>query len=104
MQRTKNHGLLYKQLCKDSCASRQGMADYLITMRKWGNEEEWEPVTRGGRERFHDYIGSTREKEAAMARGRDGEEIERLDGQIEALEEALGGAGADGANRPLGVL
>jgi DNA modification methylase len=35
MQRTNNHGLLYKQLRKDSCASRQGMADYLITFRKW---------------------------------------------------------------------
>lgn len=77
MQRTKNHGLLYKQLCKDSCASRQGMADYLITMRKWDNEDEWEPVTRNG-ERFHDYIGSTKEKEAATALDRDSEEIERL--------------------------
>lgn len=45
MQRTKNHGLLYKQLRADSCASRQGMADYVIVMRKWGNEEEWIPVT-----------------------------------------------------------
>ena len=58
MQRTKNHGLLYKQLCKDSAASRQGMADYIIVMRKWGDESKWEPVTRGG-ERFFDYIGST---------------------------------------------
>ncbi len=36
MQRTNNHGLLYKQLRVDSTASRQGMADYLITFRKWG--------------------------------------------------------------------
>lgn len=35
MQRTNNHGLLYKQLRKDSCASRQGMADYLLAFRKW---------------------------------------------------------------------
>lgn len=35
MQRTNNHGLLYKQLRKDSAASRQGMADYLVTFRKW---------------------------------------------------------------------
>jgi len=35
MQRTKNHGLLHKQLCKDSSASRQGMADYLVVFRKW---------------------------------------------------------------------
>ncbi len=35
MQRTKNHGLLYKELRRDSTRSRQGMADYIITMRKW---------------------------------------------------------------------
>ncbi len=64
MQRTKNHGLLYKQLCKDSAASRQGMADYLIVMRKWGDEELWEPVTRNG-ERFFDYIGSTEHRPTA---------------------------------------
>jgi DNA modification methylase/superfamily II DNA or RNA helicase len=58
MQRTKNHGLLYKQLCKDSSASRQGMADYIIVMRKWADEEKWEPVTRG-KERFCDYVGSS---------------------------------------------
>jgi hypothetical protein len=58
MQRTKNHGLLYKQLCKDSAASRQGMADYVIVMRKWGDETKWDAVTRGG-ERFFDYIGSS---------------------------------------------
>lgn len=77
MQRTKNHGLLYKQLCKDSSASRQGMADYLIVMRKWGDESKWEPVTRGG-ERFFDYIGSTKEREAAISFGNDGERLERL--------------------------
>jgi hypothetical protein len=38
MQRTKNHGLLYKEVCKDSCGSRQGMADYLLVFRKWGGE------------------------------------------------------------------
>ena len=59
MQRTKNHGLLYKQLCKDSAASRQGMADYMIVMRKWGDETKWDAVTNGG-ERFFDYIGSTK--------------------------------------------
>lgn len=35
MQRTKNHGLLYKQLRKDSCASRMGMADFVLAFRKW---------------------------------------------------------------------
>jgi adenine specific DNA methylase Mod len=78
MQRTKNHGLLYKQLCKDSAASRQGMADYIIVMRKWGDETKWKPVTRDGGERFFDYIGSTKEREAAMSLGRDGEDLTRL--------------------------
>lgn len=36
MQRTKAIGLLYKQLKKDSCMSRQGIPDYLVTMRKPG--------------------------------------------------------------------
>jgi DNA modification methylase len=36
MQRTKALGLLYKQLKKDSCRSRQGIADYLVPMRKPG--------------------------------------------------------------------
>lgn len=44
MQRTKNHGLLYKQLRKDSTYSRQGMADYVLTFRKWA-EDDVEPVT-----------------------------------------------------------
>jgi len=36
MQRTKAIGLLHKQLIKDSALSRQGIADYLVTMRKPG--------------------------------------------------------------------
>lgn len=36
MQRTKALGLLHKQLKKDACMSRQGIADYLVTMRKPG--------------------------------------------------------------------
>lgn len=43
MQRTKALGLLHKQLKKDSCMSRQGIADYLVTFRKPGKNEE--PVT-----------------------------------------------------------
>lgn len=43
MQRTKALGLLYKQLRKDSAMSRQGIADYLVVMRKPG--ENMEPVT-----------------------------------------------------------
>jgi DNA modification methylase len=38
MQRTKSHGLLYKQLRKDSSHSRQGMADYLVVFRKWADD------------------------------------------------------------------
>lgn len=37
MQRTKALGLLHKQIKKDSCMSRQGIADYLVTMRKPGD-------------------------------------------------------------------
>lgn len=40
MQRTKAIGLLHKQLKKDSCISRQGIPDYLVTMRKPGVNPE----------------------------------------------------------------
>ncbi len=40
MQRTKAIGLLHKQLKKDSCMSRQGIPDYLVTMRKRGDNPE----------------------------------------------------------------
>lgn len=40
MQRTKALGLLHKQLKKDSCMSRQGVPDYLVTMRKPGVNPE----------------------------------------------------------------
>lgn len=43
MQRTKAIGLLHKQLKKDSAMSRQGIPDYLVTMRKDGINPE--PVT-----------------------------------------------------------
>lgn len=45
MQRTKSHGLLYKQLRKDSSYSRQGLPDYLVMFRKWSSEGDLEPVT-----------------------------------------------------------
>jgi len=44
MQRTKAIGLLYKQLRKDSTISRQGIPDYLVTMRKPGVNPD--PVTK----------------------------------------------------------
>jgi len=40
MQRTKALGLLHKQIKKDSCMSRQGIPDYIITMRKPGDNPE----------------------------------------------------------------
>ena len=43
MQRTKAIGLLHKQLMKDSSLSRQGIPDYLVVMRKPG--ENPEPVS-----------------------------------------------------------
>lgn len=40
MQRTKALGLLHKQIKKDSAMCRQGIADYIITMRKPGENQE----------------------------------------------------------------
>lgn len=40
MQRTKALGLLHKQLKKDSSMCRQGIADYIITFRKDGDNDE----------------------------------------------------------------
>ena len=43
LQRTKALGLLHKQLKKDAAMCRQGIADYLVTMRKPGDNPQ--PVT-----------------------------------------------------------
>jgi DNA modification methylase len=48
MQRTKALGLLHKQIKKDSCMSRQGIPDYLVTMRKPGVNDE--PVSHTAEE------------------------------------------------------
>lgn len=40
MQRTKALGLLHKTIRKDSSMSRQGIADYLVTMRKPGENDK----------------------------------------------------------------
>lgn len=40
MQRTKALGLLWKQIKKDSSMNRQGIPDYIITMRKPGDNPE----------------------------------------------------------------
>lgn len=38
--RTKALGLMHKQICKDSAMCRNGLPDYIITMRKPGDNEE----------------------------------------------------------------
>ncbi len=62
MQRTKNQGLLHKQLCDDSAYSRQGMADYLMVFRKWDGRpstgEFPKPVGVDPLYRFTSYIGT----------------------------------------------
>lgn len=58
-QRTKALGLLHKQIVKDSCMSRQGIPDYLVTMRKPGINPE--PV-KGC---FEDYHGEMEEPDRA---------------------------------------
>lgn len=40
MQRTKALGLLHKQIKKDSCMSRMGIPDYVVTFRKPGDNSE----------------------------------------------------------------
>jgi DNA modification methylase len=40
MQRTKSIGLLHKQIKKDSSMSRMGLPDYVVTMRKKGENPE----------------------------------------------------------------
>jgi DNA modification methylase len=40
MQRTKALGLLHKQVVKDSAMSRMGIADYMLTFRKPGDNDE----------------------------------------------------------------
>jgi DNA modification methylase len=51
--RTKAIGLMHKQLVKDSAMCRQGLPDYLVTMRKPG--ENPEPITHP--EGFTKFIG-----------------------------------------------
>lgn len=43
MQRTKNHGLLYKNFQVRGEVCRQGMADYLVVFRKWDMEGSESP-------------------------------------------------------------
>lgn len=56
MQRTKALGLLHKTIRKDSAMSRQGVPDYLVTMRKPGVNTEpiWHHGTAGAPKPRHD--------------------------------------------------
>lgn len=56
--RTKAIGLMHKQVLKDSAMSRQGLPDYLITMRKPGTNPE--PVSRP--KGFTEFIGEDEPK------------------------------------------
>jgi hypothetical protein len=54
-QRTKSIRLLHKQIVKDSALSGQGLADYVVTFRKPGDNAE--PIAGG----FSQYIGEGQE-------------------------------------------
>lgn len=58
--RTKSIGLAHKQISKDSAMCRQGSADYIITVRKLG--ENPEPIAHG--RGFEKYIGERSEPKA----------------------------------------
>jgi DNA modification methylase len=46
MQRTKAHGLLWKQLRADSTFSRMGMPEYILVFRKWADSESEQEQVR----------------------------------------------------------
>lgn len=55
-ERTNNHGLLHKTVCRDSSGIRQGMADYLLVFRKHGESLlSDKPIARP--EGFTRYVG-----------------------------------------------
>ena len=64
MQRTKALGLLHKQIMKDSAMSRMAIADYIVTVRKPGDNDE--PVSGV----FETYYGddNTDDEMTALAR------------------------------------
>lgn len=61
MQRTKALGLLHKQMAKDSTLSRMALADYIVTMRKPGDNAA--PVAG----EFDAYHGSEAPPDGALA-------------------------------------
>jgi DNA modification methylase len=46
MQRTKAHGLLWKQIRADSTFSRMGMPEYILVFRKWADNEDEQAEVR----------------------------------------------------------
>lgn len=62
--RTKALGLLHKQICKDSSMCRQGLPDYLVTMRKPGENPELIAHPEG----FESYIGEDEPEGAKIER------------------------------------
>ena len=62
--RTKALGLLHKQICKDSSMCRQGLPDYLVTMRKPGENPELISHPEG----FDSYIGEDEPEGAKIER------------------------------------
>ena len=72
--RTKALGLLHKQICKDSSMCRQGLPDYLVTMRKPGENPELIAHPEG----FESYIGEDEPEGAKIERPQpDAEEYEK---------------------------
>ena len=61
MQRSKHIGLLHTQMAKDSAISKQGGADYLVTMRKRGDNEY--PIVGI----FDHYVGEDRPCKNSMS-------------------------------------
>ena len=62
--RTKALGLLHKQICKDSSMCRQGLPDYLVTLRKPGENPELIAHPEG----FERYIGEDEPEGAKIER------------------------------------
>jgi len=73
-QRTKSIRLLHKQIVKDSTISGQGLADYVVTFRKPG--ENPEPVAGCFDQYVGDSIGPDRSKYTAPMDGRNWYSIE----------------------------
>ena len=71
MQRSKALGLLHKQICKDSAMSRQCAADYMVIMRKPGDNPE--PVSGP----FDAYYGDEAQPEGPL-RNENSQGVENL--------------------------